>query len=631
MSNEDKSFDRLNEVSRKKAEWATLPAKGKLAILEEIFDIATKELEFEEWLDFGKLSAKMMGFDTENTSEGGFEASQNAMQISLTLKGHLDMLILAYKIRAGLAEPPKKLTKGNFETKKAINGQIVVKTFPLLPEDTKGLTPHFHGEVWMDSSKIQNESQVEAFAFDKAWEYAAGDEGGLMIILGAGNQAVLIFTDVLDAMFTRDYVVYLKQHAIRNYVNGFMEKILAPLISRGYLALEAHTTNERCSNLVYHPDVDALHITGGKTTHDLLVWGVDPKEREQNLKANTPKIENVTSELGAVSPWVLVPGNYTKDELKSQASMMAMFIHTNASCNCNAPKCIVVADEWDQKDEYIQIVEDELANHGLPVAYYPNTEQRWEKFSEQYPDCKKIESNTGMGIAERKLSGGGLNEKPLLLPYLKMETKVDLESIAGRVAASKEFAFTTEPFAPVFTVATLKGTSQNSLMQFVKTASTFCNDYLYGTLSGAITTPPSLLEDESVQTLIAEMKYGTIAVNNWSGFGYVMRHAGMWGGFPGETLDAVESGIGKVGNTLAIPHFEKFVVVSPITHTSHMKLEDDYPTEKRKMEAVGKFFLYGGIGNFIELISAVTGVELLKVGLVGTSVAVAAFAYFFHS
>ena len=311
--------------------------------------------------------------------------------------------------------------------------------------------------------------------------------------------------------------------------------------------------------------------------------------------------------------------------------MFRFLVHTNASCNCNAPKCIVVADEWDQKDEYIQIVEDELANHGLPVAYYPNTEQRWEKFSKQYPDCKKIESNTGMGIAERKLSGGGLNEKPLLLPYLKMETKVDLESIAGRVAASKESAFTTEPFAPVFTVVTLEGTSQNSLMQFAKTASTFCNDYLYGTLSGAITTPPSLLEDESVQTLIAEMKYGTIAVNNWSGFGYVMRHAGMWGSFPGETLNAVESGIGKVGNTLAIPHFEKFVVVSPITHMNNMKLEDDYPAEKRKMEAVGKYFLYGGIGHFIELISAATGVELLKVGLVCTSVAVAGFAYFFQS
>eukprot|EP00536_Pseudo-nitzschia_multiseries_P003183 jgi/Psemu1/322904/estExt_fgenesh1_pg.C_470030 len=628
-TNED--FGRLLEVSNKRAEWADLTVADKLDILKEVHHIVTKELTFEAWQEFGKASAEMMGYDPINTEEGGFEAAQQATVMALTAKDKIEGLISVYEIRAGLVKPPKEFTKGNAETRTAINGQVVVKTFPVMPRDKAGFFNHVRVESWLDQSKVQDESQVEVFAFDKAWEHSAGDKGGLMIVLGAGNQSMLTFVDILDAMYTRNYVVYLKQHPIRTFVNDILERIFAPLISRGYLAIETHTTNERCAALVYHSAVDALHITGGKATHDLLVWGSDPKEREQNLKENTPKVKSVTSELGAVSPWVVVPGKFTKKELESQARLVAAFIYANASCNCNAPKCVVVADEWDQKEEFLKCVDESMENHPLPVAYYPNTEQRWKKFSEQYPDAKKIESKTGMGIEERKLSAGGVNKKPLLLPYLKIETVVDLESDDGREAASNEVAFTNEPFAPVITVATLEGTSQNNLMKFATTASTFCNDYLYGTLSGTITTPPSLLEEDSVQTLIAEMKYGCIGVNNWGGYNYVTHQTGMWGAFPGETPDAVQSGIGRVGNTIALAHLEKAVLISPVTHASNITLNDNFKQEKRKMKAIAKYVLYERVGDLVELISAVTGVDLVKVGMVCASVAVVGCAYLFGS
>lgn len=627
-------FDRLLEVSKKRKEWATLPATDKLAILEEIYAIITKEMEFGEWQDIGKATAEMMGFDTTNTAEGKAEATSQTFLLAMVAKDEIEHLLFAYRVRAGITKPPKQLTKGNYETRTAINGQVVLKTFPILPMDKMGIAPHIHGEVWMDPSKIRDESEVEAFAFDKAWGEDAADvkEGGLEVVLGAGNYNALTFSDVAQAMFVRNYVVYLKQHPLRNFVNSLLKRIFAPLIARGYLALEDHTTNERCAALVYHPTVDALHITGGKPTHDLLVWGADPKERERNLRENTPKIKAVTSELGAVSPWVVVPGKYKPKELKTQASIIAMFVHNNASCNCNAVKCIVVAEEWDQKEEFLRLVEDALSNHPLPVPYYPNIEERWKAFCDQYPNGKKIGSKTGMGIGERNLTAGGLNTgKPFLLPYLKIEARVDLGSPAGKEAASNEFAFKNEPFAPVFTVATLQGTSQTDLMQFAKTSSTFCNDYLFGTLSGAITTPPSLLKDDSVQTLIAEMKYGTVGVNNWNGFGYVLRNSGMWGAFPGETLDNVQSGIGKIGNSLAVPYFQKMVFVAPITHPNNFFLSTDFDAERRRFEAISKFFLYKGVGNLIDLLSAVTGVNLKIVGLALSSAAAAGLAGYYLS
>lgn len=321
----EKGFDRLKEVSKKRSEWATLPATEKLVFLEEILTILTKEMEYEDFKSSGKKGAEMKGFDVKNTVEGDLEATEEAFVFCLKAKAGIDDMIKAYKIRAGLEVPPKKFTKGNFVTRKAINGQVVTQTFPIFPEDVKGMYYYLRGEVWMDSSKIQDESQVEAFAFEKAWDDAVGKEGGLMMVCGAGNLPMLSLIDIMHAMYTRNYVVFFKQHPIRNYINPLYERIYAPLISRGYLAIEAHSTNKRCSDLLYHPEVDALHLTGGKVTHDLLVWGLNSKEQEQNLKANTPKIKNVTSELGAVTPWVIVPGKYTEAEMKAQAGLIAKF------------------------------------------------------------------------------------------------------------------------------------------------------------------------------------------------------------------------------------------------------------------------------------------------------------------
>jgi hypothetical protein len=379
---------------------------------------------------------------------------------------------------------------------------------------------------------------------------------------------------------------------------------------------------------VYHPDVTAVHLTGGKATHDLLVWGADPKEREKNLKAQTPKLKSmVTSELGAVSPWVVVPGTYTEVELKTQAKIIAWAVHANASCNCNSPKCIVVADGWQQKDEFIKIIEDSLTNHPLPAAYYPGIEKRWQGFADQYPDAKKIDTATGLGVEERRLSPAKFAEKALLLPYLAITVDVDLSTPAGKQAASQEFAFKNEPFAPMFTVATLQGMPQDDTMKFCSTAATFCNDYLFGTLSGSITTPPSLLKSDGVQTLIAEMKYGSLGVNTWGGMNYVNQGEGMWGAFPGEKLDSVQSGLGRIGNMMAMPNYEKFVCYAPIVHQNHPSLKPDFKKEQRILEALNRFTLRGSITNLVKLVAAATGVNLTSVVVTSMSLMAAGVAY----
>lgn len=46
----------------------------------------------------------------------------------------------------------------------------------------------------------------------------------------------------------------------------------------------------------------------------------------------------ITSELGAVTPWIVTPGNWTAAELDTHAKNVAQAIYNNNSCNCNAAK-----------------------------------------------------------------------------------------------------------------------------------------------------------------------------------------------------------------------------------------------------------------------------------------------------
>ena len=62
--------------------------------------------------------------------------------------------------------------------------------------------------------------------------------------------------------------------------------------------------------------------------------------------------------------------------------------------------------------------------------------------------------------------------------------------------------------------------------------------------------------------IVAELRYGTIGVNAWSGVEFLMP-ACTWGAFPGHALDDVQSGIGTVHNAFMFDKAERTVVQAP--------------------------------------------------------------------
>jgi len=118
----------------------------------------------------------------------------------------------------------------------------------------------------------------------------------------------------------------------------------------------------------------------------------------------------------------------------------------------------------------------------------------------------------------------------------------------------------TEYFAPVLGVIDLPGTGS----AFVDAAIDHANERLTGTLGANVLVDPVTLRElgEGFEASLARLRYGTVAVNAWTAFGFLTPTA-TWGAFPGGTVDAAPSGIGIVHNALLLDGVERTVVRGP--------------------------------------------------------------------
>ncbi len=101
-------------------------------------------------------------------------------------------------------------------------------------------------------------------------------------------------------------------------------------------------------------------------------------------------------------------------------------------------------------------------------------------------------------------------------------------------------------------------------LAFFRAAIDAANDDFAGTLGVNVIVHPHTLRaaGPAFDQALADLHYGTIAVNAWTGFGFLTARA-TWGAFPGHTLADVQSGIGLVHNALLLNCAERTVVRGP--------------------------------------------------------------------
>ncbi len=319
-------------------------------------------------------------------------------------------------------------------------------------------------------------------------------EGAVSLILGAGNVSSIPPMDAFYKMFVDGSVCLLKMNPVNEYLGPFYEEALRPLVDAGYLRI-AYGAGDVGAYLTNHEGVADIHITGSDRTHDLIVWGPPGADRDQRKAAHDPlSKKRVTSELGCVTPVILVPGRFSEGELDFVAQNLASMVTNNASCNCNAAKMLITSKAWPQREALLGKVRAILAGVPPRRAYYPGAFERYERLA---------------GTRGEKLGKAGKDELPWALVF-------GLDS-----ADKSELLFTTEPFCPIFSETSLDETDPAA---FLAAATTFANDRLWGTLSAVVMIHPKTERDPAVAAAlarsVADLRYGAVGVNHWSALVY---------------------------------------------------------------------------------------------------------------
>jgi len=405
--------------------------------------------------------------------------------------------------------------------------------------------PKTHVELWTATAPVEPDTN------------ATGKEGaapGASIVLAAGNQVFLTAVDVAERAFMHKECVFLKHHPIRPFMAEAIAHIFKPLADCGAYAqcLDADVAGAY-SEMVTHPAVTHVHMTGSGASHDRVVAALKAAGREEI---------GFTSELGCVSPWIVCPGKgqadgaWTEEALLHHAKILTAAFKSSCSMNCLSPKVLVLPREelWPQRPRFLELLNETLASKPQPPPYYPGAHTRFEAFAQEYPDAKKISApplqGPGDATTEPVYPGQDLRPLPSLL--------VEVGTIGS--ASCRSYALDNEAFAPVLAIGTVESSTAE---EFPMAAARAVNEHLFGTLSCTIVSPE---RDAATDAAIKELNYGVVAVNMWAGFAYG-NPLSIWGGAPGSyTREKPQSGVEFIGNHAKVPDVQKGVVVSPFVN-----------------------------------------------------------------
>jgi acyl-CoA reductase-like NAD-dependent aldehyde dehydrogenase len=336
--------------------------------------------------------------------------------------------------------------------------------------------------------------------------------GGVAVVLGAGNVTGLAAADAICQVFEHGRAAYVKLHPLHEPLAATLARALSPLVESGMIAIA-----------VGGPDVAARAITSPLVTHVHLTGGTAAFEA---IAASCSK--PISCELGSVTPWIIVPGEYSPRELAYQADMVAGSIINNASFNCIATKLVVTSRSWRQREAFLDRIRLRLGQTPPRPAWFPGAASGWET------------------LAERPAPADGT------LPWL-FRTGLDRE--AERHWLDREW------FLPACAEIAIQA---DSMEQFCVNASNLAGS-LPGSLAASVTMPGrgDVRDLRRAEALIEHLAFGVVAVNCWSAIAYAMG-AVPWGGFPGATRAAPKSGIGFVHDPLLLPLVQNSIIRGPL-------------------------------------------------------------------
>lgn len=499
----------LADLSQGEKTWGQLTLADRRALLERMHALTSTHAQ--EWVT---AASSIKGLDSSSSLVG-----EEWLSGPYSFLGALG--VLTHTLTA-LEAGTSPLADAKFGT--APGGRTTVSVLPLNIFE-RLLLNGFTGEVWLEPGIDRATAQRTAGLAQLDPTRTAG----VGVVLGAGNITSIAPLDALYELLAFNRVVALKLNPIMDPLLPVFEKVLAPLVDIGALRLLTGGADVG-TYLVRHDLVDHVHMTGSSLTHDAIVFGTGEDGAARKAAKDPILTKDISSELGGVSPTIVLPGEWSRADILFQAEHVATQRLHNSGYNCVASQVVVLSSEWKQRDEFVAALRAALDRAPARAPYYPGSDRRVSDATATYP------------AAERLGDGGG---RVLI---------TDLDP--GEYAPLLH----TEYFAPVMGVIELPYSGAAFAAEAVRVA----NEEFTGTLGVNIIGAPATIKALGAQfdTMLAELRYGTIAVNAWTALGFLTASA-TWGAYPGHTVDDVQSGIGIVHNALLIDGAERTVVRGP--------------------------------------------------------------------
>jgi len=503
----------IHKLKARKDEWARLAPAKKSEYLRGVIDrhtaVAAQQVE-----DAGKAKGTSGALAAEDWSNGPYCTVRYA---SLLLR------TLAQIATHGRPEIQERAIRTRPD------GQVIVRVFPSTAAD-KLLYAGFWGDVWMRKEVTRGTLRGNMGGY-----YRQKDPvGKVAVVLGAGNVASIAPLDVLNKLYVEGQVCLLKLNPVNEYLGPHLVATFADLIRDGFIQIAAGGADVG-EYLCQHPDVEEIHITGSHLTHDAIVYGSGEAGRKRKQEGSPRLTKRITSELGNVSPVVVVPGPWSVSDLKFQAENIATQMINNCGFNCCAAKVLILPQGWSLGGALMDEVRAILAQAPQRKPYYPGAEERFNRFTS---------SANAVIIGERA---------PGVLPWALIP---DLDP-----NQATHPCYTTESFCGVMAQTSLPC---GDAMTFLRNSIAFCNERLWGTLSACVLIHPKTERalGPAFEDALADLRYGSIGVNHWPVLSFVWG-ATTWGAFPGHTTDDVQSGIGCVHNAHLFDNPERSLIYGP--------------------------------------------------------------------
>ena len=412
------------------------------------------------------------------------------------------------------------------------NGQVVAQVLPQTFYDRlfySGIT----AEIWMEPNVTLEElPKTQALAYQHKTH-----RGKVALVLGAGNVSCLGPTDFLYKLFVEDQVVVYKTNPVNAYLDPLIEEGFRTLIARGFLGVVSGGAEEG-AYLCHHPGIEEIHLTGSDKTFEAVVFGTGSEGTKRKAERKPVLTKRITGELGNISPVIVVPGPWSSDDLTYHAKSLASMLVNNAGFNCLTTRVIIQHSAWSKRDELLGRVRKLLSKTPPRKTYYSGAQERYQAFLAAHPEAEQF--------------GPSIDSK---LPWTLIPN-VDPEN-------ENEICFTTEAFCSIFAETPIETAT---VPEYIDHAVEFANEKLWGTLNATLIVHPVSLENPeiaaAVERAIENLRYGTVAINQWAVVGYGLV-APTWGGFPGHDIYDVQSGIGIVHNTLMFSRPQKSVIRAP--------------------------------------------------------------------